>query len=171
MRQPRTNPRPAAELVAEMHDELYEAVYAGETDEAKAKLDELAMVAGGSLGDRIRAAKGRASCISANAAPEWACQRACDLVNEVKPGECRYVPEAVPHFRALTAFARYIAQHEQPPVDPDLELAREVCAKYFAGQGCHEVAGNYRAGEYFVGEDDELTIALAAIKAAREQSA
>ena len=57
----RPNPRPTHELVAEIHDELYRAVYAGDIATAQAKLDELAMVGGDSLGTRIRAAKGAAA--------------------------------------------------------------------------------------------------------------
>ncbi len=57
---PRTYPRPTAELIAEIHDELYEAVYAGDIETARIKLNELAMVGTDSLQTRIRAAKGRA---------------------------------------------------------------------------------------------------------------
>ncbi len=55
---PRANPRPAHELLTEIHSELYAAVYAGDIEAAKAKLDEMAMIDGpNSLGMRIRAAK------------------------------------------------------------------------------------------------------------------
>jgi hypothetical protein len=59
--QVRPKPRPSHELVTDIHDELYRAVYAGDIVAAQAKLDELAMVGGDSLGTRIRSAKGAAA--------------------------------------------------------------------------------------------------------------
>lgn len=56
------NPRPRAELVSEIHDELYEAVYAGDLDTAK--LDELAMTGTESFRGRVYAAKRRAGVLS-----------------------------------------------------------------------------------------------------------
>ena len=47
--------------------------------------------------------------------PEWALKRADALI--IKTGDTLH-----------EGFARYIAQHEEPPVDPDLLLAREAAA-------------------------------------------
>lgn len=56
--------------------------------------------------------------------PQWAKQRACDLVNEtLEPGLCHYTPAAVTvGNKLLGAFAVYIAEHEQPPVDPLVDV-------------------------------------------------
>lgn len=55
------------------------------------------------------------------------------------------------------AFDRYIAEHEQPPVDPDLLLARDIVdglGRYSLGTWQGEIA---------------VSAALAAIKATRER--
>lgn len=41
-----------------------------------------------------------------------------------------------------TAFARYIEAHEGPPVDPDLQLAREVFASLYTAEKTKEAAMN-----------------------------
>lgn len=51
-------PRPATDVIADIHDELYAAVYAGYLGIARERLDEIAMVSGpGALGDRLRTLK------------------------------------------------------------------------------------------------------------------
>lgn len=61
-------------------------------------------------------------------------------------------------------FARYIEAHEQPPVDPDLVTAREICAKV-ADQLGDPAASGYRSG---LNDDGErVQFALAKLKEAR----
>jgi len=65
-----------------------------------------------------------------------------------------------------SAFARYIAAHEEAPVDPLLIEAREICAQYWERGGnpvARDIARDYRNGIH--DEDDErLTPVLAALK-------
>lgn len=49
--------------------------------------------------------------------------------------------------KAVNAFASYIAQHEEPPVDPLLIEAREIVAKYFDERGNSRVAKTCRSGD------------------------
>lgn len=56
--------------------------------------------------------------------PEWATDRACDLLFE---GVGHAVGNDV-----VNAFARYIMQHEEPPVDKDVLAVREVIASQYA---------------------------------------
>ncbi len=58
---PNPRPRPRADVLAEIHDEVYRAVYAGDLDTARERLDEIAMISGpNALGDRLRAFKRKA---------------------------------------------------------------------------------------------------------------
>ncbi len=94
--------------------------------------------------------------------PQWAKERACELINNEHPG-WKYTPNEVSISPALRAFARYIAAHEEEPVDPDLIEAREICAL--------TTISNCNAEAYRSGEIDHATIiqtALAAIKRGRE---
>ena len=95
---------------------------------------------------------------------DWAAKRACELSNAISNlyGPGGWTPDDVGSDEVLTAFALYIQQHEQPPVDPDLELAREVYAVKWA-ELPHMVA-NCLAGEF----DDtaDMLMVLAGIKAA-----
>lgn len=68
--------------------------------------------------------------------------------------------------RMSDAFARYIAQHEQPPVDPDLIEARRLAANDATIQGKRIVAGNIEDGH--LDDDFGVPLALAAIKRGRE---
>lgn len=71
---------------------------------------------------------------------------------------------------ALTVleYARLIEKHEHPPVDPELLIAREVCALWYEGRGVENAAIEYRSGFYDAVNDKELTIALTAIRLVRE---
>lgn len=70
--------------------------------------------------------------------PMWAKQRACELANAERvtssssgpffPADCMNSP-------SMHAFARYIAEHEQPPVDPLLEHVQD-----FADQHGHNLS-------------------------------
>jgi hypothetical protein len=93
--------------------------------------------------------------------PEWVGNRLAELADAEAEemglkGKCHWpATQANPLGRA---FARYIAEHEEPPVDPDLELARECAAKAY---GC-EVHFVHTTGI-------ACQSALAAIKATRER--
>lgn len=47
----------------------------------------------------------------------------------------------------IECFARYIAQHEEPPVDPLLIEARELAAKHYEQVGSYILADATRSGE------------------------
>lgn len=69
--------------------------------------------------------------------PEWAVKRATDLTSEaMRDGS--WLPIGG---HASAAFARYIAEHEEPPVDPLLIEAREIGATH-----CPESADAFRDG-------------------------
>lgn len=63
--------------------------------------------------------------------PDWAIVRALDLADNVygedsirpTPATVRGMPK---RWTNLTAFARYIAEHEEPPADPVTQAAREL---------------------------------------------
>lgn len=80
--------------------------------------------------------------------PHWAKERAWELTNSCGP---------------ITALARYIAKHEEPPVDPDLIKAREICARVCLEQGRLRSAQNYREGFY---DATEVQFVLTALKEA-----
>lgn len=44
--------------------------------------------------------------------------------------------------------AKYVMEHEKPPVDPDLVLARELCAKEFPHQADFYKRGNGDGGNF-----------------------
>jgi hypothetical protein len=79
--------------------------------------------------------------------PEWAKQRACDLANAGGNANWTFwTLDEVGVFGSLAAFARYIAEKEQPPVDPLLLEAREILAQYYDRQKMLGVAQGYREG-------------------------
>ncbi len=64
--------------------------------------------------------------MSAPDIPEWAMERAFALANaDVVP-----TTDLSTWTAAITAFAAYIAAHEEPPVDPLLIEAREILRHY-----------------------------------------
>jgi len=94
--------------------------------------------------------------------PDWAIERAEELhILERAKADARNTIEIHVH-----AFARYIAAHEEAPVDPLLIEAREICAQYWERGGnpvARDIARDYRNGIH--DEDDErLTPVLAALK-------
>lgn len=98
--------------------------------------------------------------------PQWAKKRACELANEAKEMPGYWNPEDVVGCNSpLTALARYIAKHEEPPVDPNLIKAREICARVVEGIDKHFVAAEYRKGIY--DNLSEVQFALTALKEAR----
>lgn len=95
--------------------------------------------------------------------PHWAKERACELANDAgkQPGYWKvHHVEDVP---TLAALARYIAEHEEPPVDQDLIKAREICARVCLEQGRLRSAQNYREGFY---DATEVQFVLTALKEA-----
>jgi hypothetical protein len=83
--------------------------------------------------------------------PYWALQRAAELANreggEVGAARGAYTPDELAYTYIGRTFARYIAQHEEPPVDPLLIEAREIAAKFFEENGTPIASGNCRAGK------------------------
>ena len=57
--------------------------------------------------------------------PEWAAKKAAELMN-VEAGHFAWRAREVNSFSAFRAFARYIAEHETAPVDPDVLAVREI---------------------------------------------
>lgn len=93
--------------------------------------------------------------------PQWAIKRVYELMDaEYGKGNWQAAPPANPN-----AFARYIAKHEQPPVDPDLVKAREICARVAEATGMVHTPTRYRSGTY--DNDPEVQFALSALKEAR----
>ena len=78
--------------------------------------------------------------------PHWAKVRAYNLAYGDQ--ERFDTPSAWMVTRTARAFARYIAQHEPEPVDPDLELAREAVAAEWSAQGCDSEAAATLQGQY-----------------------
>ena len=88
--------------------------------------------------------------------PDWAIERVQEITGYYWP------TSTVAGHAISTAFARYIAKHEEPPVDPLLIEAREVWAREREESGNSRVAALYRAGRY--DSDPAIKTALAALK-------
>lgn len=104
--------------------------------------------------------------------PQWAMDRARELVRAEYPAQegSVFSEDAISHpsnNRAIKALARIVATHEKPPVDPDLEIAREAMALTFEGHSNPGSAAKARAGEY----DDTagVTSIRHALRIARER--
>ena len=110
--------------------------------------------------------------------PDWAKNRACDIANAEDPGTNWLVTDVTENYKLLETFARYIAAHEEAPVDPLLLEAREIAANEyekfndgivrhyvrpngscFSGTG-QVIAKQYREGKH----DSNLNITLAALR-------
>lgn len=79
--------------------------------------------------------------------PDWAIEKALKLMaNGCQPslGQCKCRPE---YWTAQINVARYIAEHEDEPVDPLLVEAREIVAKYWKARGNQGFADKVGAGE------------------------
>lgn len=73
-----------------------------------------------------------------NEAPQWAIERACALANGARSAERHsdaFSPSACDRNPSLHAFACYIAEHEEPPVDPLREMALNVVTDLCAKRG------------------------------------
>lgn len=78
--------------------------------------------------------------------PQWALERAAELANK-EMGEDYLSPTSIAGTYVGTALARYIAQHEEPPVGPMLIEARELAAKHYEQVGSYILADATRSGE------------------------
>ena len=95
--------------------------------------------------------------------PHWAKERACELANKESGRHSWFPADCNQGYTSLTALARYIAEHEEPPVDQDLIKAREICARVCLEQGRLRSAQNYREGFY---DATEVQFVLTALKEA-----
>ena len=93
--------------------------------------------------------------------PQWAKKRACELANDECGRHAWFPADCNQGYTSLTALARYIAKHEEPPVDPDLITAREICARVCV----HHDALLYREGHF--DSDPEVQFILTKLKEAR----
>ena len=93
--------------------------------------------------------------------PHWAKERACELANKESGRHSWFPADCNQGYTSLTALARYIAKHEEPPVDPDLITAREICARVCV----HHDALLYREGHF--DSDPEVQFILTKLKEAR----
>ena len=95
---------------------------------------------------------------------DWALERAMELANangaNWTGARCHDHGD-----RTLYTLARYIEAHEQLPVDPDLETAREICARVFDSVSFFGLAKMARDGRADTAE--EVEFALAKLKEAR----
>ncbi len=82
--------------------------------------------------------------------PDWAIRRAAE--------EEEKVTASLPYNRCQMAFARYIMEHEEEPVDPLLEEAREICAEEIGPNKAYQCRNGDRDGYI------ETRTALAALK-------
>ena len=90
--------------------------------------------------------------------PEWAFDRVDSICGDNMGGIMNR------SFSSVKAFARYIAEHEQPPVDPDLLLAREVASRQYESETVDQLIRD-GLGDELIG----VMAALAAIKVTRER--
>ena len=99
--------------------------------------------------------------------PQWARERACELMDEYAPNHAWAARYNAP-VRVIESFARYISQHEQPPVDPLLIEARGIVKatltpKNHTGCSCRE---DIDAGKWDNGQ--KVRASLAALKRGME---
>lgn len=87
--------------------------------------------------------------------PEWALAMASDLAFAENGPPVHYT-------RELVAFARYIASHEQPPVDPILLRAREIVANIYAERGSPYYPKEVVAGNF--DDDPSVEVVIRALK-------
>lgn len=100
-----------------------------------------------------------------NDIPQWAKERACELANDECGRHAWFPDDCNQGYTTLTALARYIAKHEDPPVDPDLITAREICARVVDEIDRSGIADKYRDGTY--DSTTDVQFAIAKLKEAR----
>ncbi|MEW4469041.1 hypothetical protein AB1K62_14535 [Parasphingorhabdus sp. JC815] len=93
--------------------------------------------------------------------PTWGYKRADELRKEE-------IIAFTPFEQLKTAFAKYIEQQEEKPVDPLLIEAREIVAVEYEKAGHPMAAAAYRSGVY--DNDMDLKTAYAALKSREPQS-
>ena len=98
---------------------------------------------------------------------DWAIERAIELVNV---DGSTYTHESLTQKHIVgwslgKAFARYIEAHEQPPVDPDLETAREIAAAFASYFSSRVMPSDCKNGEF--DHTTAVQFALAKLKEAR----
>lgn len=91
--------------------------------------------------------------------PDWA----FGLLDQLVADESRDA-EPASYTRVGRAFARYIARHEEPPVDPLLIEAREICAKVQEERGSPLHAQQLRDGDFDVHQGPMMLAAMAALR-------
>lgn len=94
--------------------------------------------------------------------PEWAMNKAEALVRDLRDPSIFWMD------RHRNAFARYIAEHEEPPVDPVIREARQICADELSRRGSERAAREYLAGYYDQCNGPNMSIAVAALKRGME---
>lgn len=92
--------------------------------------------------------------------PEWAFERAAKLTNAIACNAA-YTAYTCRVLNMGQAFARYIAEHEQPPADPLLIEAREILAREYEECGMPEAAQHTREGVWnVVGRVEDILAGL-----------
>lgn len=89
--------------------------------------------------------------------PQWALERAAELANK-EAGVAGFTAAYMTEADLGRAFASYIAQHEEPPVDPLLIEAREIVARHEDSLGFDEDAKSTRAGDVDSCESVQFTL-------------
>lgn len=97
---------------------------------------------------------------------DWMIERAIEILDF--SSSVSHVKEAPFAYASVINLAHYVGEHETAPVNPDLLIAREACAKMYEEYSIYEdYPEKYRSGE-FDENDEELNIALRAIKLYKE---
>jgi hypothetical protein len=91
--------------------------------------------------------------------PQWAKERACELANAIHEYPRFTVDHLDRDWPSLQAFARYIAAHEEPPVDPLLVEARKIAC----GIGIDRSYGRAWQTAVASGADDQNEYILGAL--------
>ncbi len=102
--------------------------------------------------------------------PQWALAQACEHLNaELKHNgsPLRYRMSEAAYNVPIIVLARYIAAHEEPPVDPLLLEAREIVARFYdTKEGSRHRAKLFRDGDY--DNEPECAQALTALRRGME---
>ncbi|MEO9521666.1 MAG: hypothetical protein ABJC88_16815 [Parasphingorhabdus sp.] len=99
---------------------------------------------------------------------DWAKQRVCELTNE-QIGNKLWILTDVDAEPAAVAFAKYIEQHEEKPIDPLLKEAREIAALVVLYVGREDLVEEYKGGDY--DEDSEITEIIKKLRAIQKGGA
>lgn len=90
--------------------------------------------------------------------PQWALERAAELANKEAGVTGGFTAAYMTEADLGRTFASYIAQHEEPPVDPLLIEAREIVARHEDSLGFDEDAKSTRAGDVDSCESVQFTL-------------